>query len=556
MKWLDHEAYAWASILPETVQAVVVANDHGAKLIIGGSETVEIGTYTPVEFTPTSIVDESMEARISRAILDEAIAAAVANFADVDTIALDDATGQYRHALTGVLPNTISLVPFTLAIAPERTPWALACGVAQRALQPDHRRLHVNFAESRSPMEEATNRVSRYLSVADVGTLAAGAVLAVALIGWRSETTHELMKKAAAFEARVLSAKQQATLIDEDVARVATARAVLERIEETQRSAPVIAREIAAIVDRMDARTSATTLGGEGRGWTLSGHAQDAAQVAQLMTAVQAGGFESSLTSTEQQGSRLAYSISLDLRQGGSAGSSARRAGCRDGVVTVKVRIVPLAIAVLLPFLAYYFYITPTNATVAALEQRIALAQTQADTIASASLIEPRVARERADIAARLGRVQVLSVPNAEARFLADTARLADTSGVRLTSVLSKGKAAPFGSAAPPVSALPAPGATIVPPPGPRRPLAVQSVVDGIALSRTMTISGSLLGILRFLDGLGSLATPVLLKSISLGQGDRLQATLDCDLVIVDPSELREAKRGSAGPLPAAGSKT
>ena len=207
----------------------------------------------------------------------------------------------------------------------------------------------------------------------------------------------------------------------------------------------------------------------------------------------------------------------------------------------MKVRVIPLAIAVLLPVIAYYFYIIPTNATVAALETRIALAATQADTIAAASLIKPRVQRERAQIADRLVRVQVLSIPNAEARFLAGASTLATASGVHLTSMLSKGKVTPFGSAAVPAG-VPTPGPVALPGVPVQRPLGVQSLADGIALPRTLTVSGSLAGILRFIDGLGSLATPVSVKTVSLGQGDRLQATIDCDLVVVTPSELREAK--------------
>jgi len=217
----------------------------------------------------------------------------------------------------------------------------------------------------------------------------------------------------------------------------------------------------------------------------------------------------------------------------------------------MKVRVIPLAIAVLLPVLAYYFYLLPTNTTVAALETRIALAGTQADTIAAASLIKPRVQRERVQIAARLARVQVLSVPDAEAQFLAGAAILATTSGVRLTSMLSKGKFAPFGSTSTsPTGGPPSPGPVAHPVAGaPQRPFAVQSLADGIDLSRTLTVSGSLSGILRFIDGVGSLPTPVLVKAVTLGQADRLQVTIDCDLVVVDPSELREAKRvPPAGP--------
>lgn len=225
----------------------------------------------------------------------------------------------------------------------------------------------------------------------------------------------------------------------------------------------------------------------------------------------------------------------------------------------MKLRIIPLAIAVLLPVLAYYVYIIPTNATVAALETRIALAGTQADTIAAASLIKPRVQRERAQIAARLVRVQALSVPNAEARFLAGASTLATTSGVRVTSMLSKGKLAPFGSTptqAP--SGPPSPGPVSLPVVGAsqQQSLAVRSLADGITLSWTLTVSGSLAGILRFIDGVGSLPTPVLVKTVTLGQGDRLQATIDCDLVVVDPSELREAQRVPPAAAPLSGRPT
>lgn len=218
----------------------------------------------------------------------------------------------------------------------------------------------------------------------------------------------------------------------------------------------------------------------------------------------------------------------------------------------MKVRLIPLVIAIVLPCLAYYFYISPTTATVSGLEARVALAATQADTIAAGSMIRPRIERERGQIAARLVRVQAFTVPQAEARFLNDIAHLARANGVRLVSVAAKGKPVPFGSAAhgagpqvgPPSSnatpfpALASAGANV-----PSATLAMRSLADGVMLDRTVTVSGPLDGVVRFVDGIGSLATPVNIGNITLAQGDGLRATFDCQIVVINAAELRDAKR-------------
>jgi Tfp pilus assembly protein PilN len=310
--WLDHEAYAWGSILPAHVQALLVAGQFGAKLIIAGAETVEIGAYLPADFAAGAAIGESIEGKIAAAVQAEVIAAAKANFADVDTIAVDDVGSHYQSALADVMPASITIEPYAFDLSPEHTDWALACGVALRALQPGHERLHVNFSDARTPLGEVVNRSRLFVGSGDFAALSAGAMLALGLIFWRSETISGLTQKAALLEAQVMQARQQAALIDHELARVATARAVLERVVTAQRSGPLMARQVAAIVDRIGPGLTATALGSASGTWTLSGHATDTAQVAGLMTDLQTTGLDTTLTSTGEEGTRFSYAIELD----------------------------------------------------------------------------------------------------------------------------------------------------------------------------------------------------------------------------------------------------
>ena len=85
---------------------------------------------------------------------------------------------------------------------------------------------------------------------------------------------------------------------------------ILDYVLEMEAKNP--GRQIAVIVDRINLRLTASTLGSTGGSWALSGHALDASDVAGLMTQMQSTGYDSSLTSTEQEGPRLAYAIELD----------------------------------------------------------------------------------------------------------------------------------------------------------------------------------------------------------------------------------------------------
>jgi hypothetical protein len=218
----------------------------------------------------------------------------------------------------------------------------------------------------------------------------------------------------------------------------------------------------------------------------------------------------------------------------------------------MKFRLLPVVIAIVLPCLAYYFYLSPTATAVSALETRIELASTQADTIAAGNIIRPRIARERAMIAARLVRVRPFTVPQAEARFLSDISYLAKEYGVRLVSVASKGNPVPFGAAAtartaqagpPSTNPTPLPALSSAGTSAPSTSLALQSLADGVVIPRSVTVSGPLNGVVRFIDGFGQLATPALVGNVALTQGEGLHATFDCQVVVISSSELQDAKR-------------
>ena len=215
----------------------------------------------------------------------------------------------------------------------------------------------------------------------------------------------------------------------------------------------------------------------------------------------------------------------------------------------MKFRLIPIVIAIVIPCLVYYFYIMPTAGIVSGLEARVALASTQADTISAGNVIRPRIARERGMIAARLVRVRPFTVPQAEARFLNDLSYLAKAYGVKVFGVSSKGKPMPFGAAAsvhgtqqpgaPSSNAAPlSAGAN-----APNSSLAMQSLADGVTLPRSITITGPLNGVVRFVDGFGQLATPASVGDITLTQSDTLHATFDVQVVVIDPAELRDAKQ-------------
>jgi hypothetical protein len=55
-------------------------------------------------------------------------------------------------------------------------------------------------------------------------------------------------------------------------------------------------------------------------------------------------------------------------------------------------------------------------------------------------------------------------------------------------------------------------------------------------------VAGGLGATLRFMDGLGRLSVPVMVKTISFTQHDRLQSTLTLDILAIDRDQLLAAK--------------
>jgi hypothetical protein len=318
LTWLDHEAYAWADVVPPEAQALVVVDAGAVKLVIPGRSTVEIGTYLTREFPPQGI-DRSTERRIAEDILGKIIEAAQAQYADVDRVAVLDGRDEYMRQLRLLAPeNTLDVVPFQFAGDDEdgnpvdRRHWALARSLAIRALQPRHARIAVNFTEQKSQSSELLARVSSMVRTYDAGVVAAGLAVAVALCGWQYTMTNQLTARVTAYQVALKSKQQEASLIQGELGRIATARSVLERVEKAQRSGPLEARQVASIVERINERTSASGLIASNGTWTLTGHAPDDSVVAQLLDGLRSTGYDSTLNSASQQGPRLTYAIELD----------------------------------------------------------------------------------------------------------------------------------------------------------------------------------------------------------------------------------------------------
>lgn len=333
LTWLDHEAYAWADVVPTEAEALVVVDAGIVKLVIPGRSTVEIGTYLTREF-PAQGIERSTERRIAEDILAKIVEAAQAQYADVDRVAVFDGRDEYLRQLRASTPeNTLDVVPFQFTGEDDdgnevdRRHWALARSLAIRALQPRHTRIAINFTEQKSQSSELLARANSVLRTLDAGVLAAGLIVAVGLCGWQFTLTSQLTARATAYEVALMSKQQEATLIQAELGRIATARSVLERVEKAQRSGPLEARQVASIVERIGTPISASGLIASNGMWTLTGHAPDDSVVAQLLDGLRGTGYDSTLNSASQQGPRLTYAIELDAPATSSTGVPAPPGG-------------------------------------------------------------------------------------------------------------------------------------------------------------------------------------------------------------------------------------
>ena len=207
----------------------------------------------------------------------------------------------------------------------------------------------------------------------------------------------------------------------------------------------------------------------------------------------------------------------------------------------MKVRLVPGGLAILAVLATYHAYLNPTSAQLAIVQSRVQLDESQNATITARQSIQPRIQAERHAIALRLRGLQAVDAPVAEAHLLTDLTMLAKRSGVTLSAFAAKGTAvalAPVSTPTPVPS--PVPAASALPATAPAE---IVATVPGVRLPRSITISGRLPGILRFVDGLGGFPELVRVSGVSLTQNEQLRATVDFDVLVIDQARLREALR-------------
>jgi hypothetical protein len=207
----------------------------------------------------------------------------------------------------------------------------------------------------------------------------------------------------------------------------------------------------------------------------------------------------------------------------------------------VKVRLAPAGLAILAVLIAFNVYLKPTSAQLAIVQRRVQLDETQIATITARQAIQPRIEAERHAIALRLRGLKALDAPVTEAHLLTDLNVLAKRSGVTLSAFAAKGTAvalAPLSTPTPVPS--PAPGTSAPPATASAE---IVSSVPGIRLPRSVTVSGRLPGILRFVDGLGGFPELVRVSGVGLAQNEQLRATVEFDVLVIDQAKLREALR-------------
>lgn len=195
------------------------------------------------------------------------------------------------------------------------------------------------------------------------------------------------------------------------------------------------------------------------------------------------------------------------------------------------------AIVLIAALIAYGAYLRPTETQLAFVRARFATAQGELATVLGRAVIEPRLRRERGENAKRLNKLAPESPSQSETQFVTEATVLARRTGTHITQIVSKGATLPVGQ-------LTAARRTTAPRPSAAAPVAISvSNVRGVRLPRTLTVEGSFSNLLRFLDGLGALRPLVRVNNAGLAQTDRLRATIDLDLVVLDAGQVREALR-------------
>lgn len=207
----------------------------------------------------------------------------------------------------------------------------------------------------------------------------------------------------------------------------------------------------------------------------------------------------------------------------------------------MKVRLAPAGLAVLAVLIAFNLYLRPTSAQLGVARQRVQADEAQIATLSARQSILPRIAAERQEISVRLRGLRPVDAPVAEAHLLNDLVVLARRSGVSLSAFAAKGTAVALAPVSTPVpTPTPAGGSAAAGP----EPAEIVASTPGLRLPRTVTVSGRLPGVLRFVDGLGALPELVRVSGVSLAQNEDLRATVDFDVLVIDQAKLREALQG------------
>jgi Tfp pilus assembly protein PilN len=310
LAFLDHEAFAWAAVIPSDAQALVLVDEEKVRLVVDGGEQVQLGVF------PWSSVGSPQSAdSIVSSIADAFIESSKVGFADVNIVAIDDPNDRISSRLAAKL-SVGRVVPFELAVDPSRSAWALPCGIASRALRGGGKSLCVNFAEKRSEFASLLATTRSRLDFSDVGVVAAGVLLALGLVAWRYESLHELTTRAVGLEQRITLAQAKAAELDRMTSDVAIARSIVITVDATRRSGPLAAREVAAISSRLRPGTSAASLTADQNGWSLAGHAGGYSDVAALVGSLAQAGFAPSVNGTSESNGRLGYTVVLQRSLG------------------------------------------------------------------------------------------------------------------------------------------------------------------------------------------------------------------------------------------------
>jgi hypothetical protein len=302
--FLDHEAYAWGAVIGRGAQALVVVRDDAVRLVVAGSEQVQMGTFAWT--TGTGPVDRRA---IAAAVADAVVDAAKAGFVDVDHVAVDDPAGRVLDDLVVRLaPATVT--PFALEVDPSRTDWALACGIALRAIAGPGRRLRVDFAAGGGRARRAVG-LPGALPTGDLVTLGLGVIAAVGLVGWRAETLRELQVRSAVLERQLAGARSASAGLDRATHRLSVARGVVTLVDGARLSAPEAARAVAAVAERMRPGVSISSLAADEAGWHVAGHAASYPAVAALVQTLASRGYRPSVSGLSNAEGRIGYSVTL-----------------------------------------------------------------------------------------------------------------------------------------------------------------------------------------------------------------------------------------------------